>query len=97
MDRHRAADGLRRLTAAVLAADEFGRPIAAPPGVPEERLRILRVAFDRAIEDPRLLADARRRGLEIDPTSAAELAVLAREVMAAPPEIVERMKGLLGH
>lgn len=97
MDQRGASAGLRRLTAAMLAADEFGRPIAAPPGVPEERLRILRAAFDRAIEDPRLLADARRRGLEIDPTPAARLAALAQEVMAAPPDIVGRMRQLLGH
>jgi hypothetical protein len=65
--------------------------------VPEDRLRILRAAFDRAIEDPRLLAAARRRGLEIDPTRASELAALAREVMAASPEIVGRIRELLGH
>ncbi len=97
LDRHHAPDGARRLTTAMLAAGEFGRPIAAPPGVSEDRLRILRAAFDRAIEDPQLLADARRRGLEIDPTPAAALAQLARQVMAAPPEIVGRMRHLLGH
>jgi tripartite-type tricarboxylate transporter receptor subunit TctC len=96
MDRYRTAEGPRRLAAAVLAAEEFGRPIAAPPGVPEDRVRVLRDAFDRAIVDPRLRADAARRKLEIDPTPAAELTALAREVMAAPPEIVEQMKRLLG-
>jgi tripartite-type tricarboxylate transporter receptor subunit TctC len=96
MDRHRTADGPRRLTVAMLAAGEFGRPLAAPPGVPEDRLRILREAFDKAIDDPLLRADARRRQLEIDPTPAAELAALAREVMGAPPEIVGRIRQLLG-
>lgn len=96
MDRQRTGEALRRLAVAVLAAGEFGRPIAAPPGVPAERLRLLRAAFDRAIEDPDLRADAKRRRLEIDVTPAAELAALAREVMAAPPEIIARMKQLLG-
>jgi tripartite-type tricarboxylate transporter receptor subunit TctC len=96
MDRHRTADGPRRLSAAVLAAEEFGRPIAAPPGVPEERVRVLRDAFDRAVADPRLRSDAARRQLEIDPTPAVELGALAREVMAAPPELVERLTRLLG-
>lgn len=96
MDRHRTADASRRLATTMLTADEFGRPIAAAPGVPEDRLRILRAAFDRAIEDPLLLADARRQGLEIDPTPASGLAELAQEVMATPPEIVGWMKRLLG-
>jgi tripartite-type tricarboxylate transporter receptor subunit TctC len=95
MDRHRTPDGARRMATALLTADEFGRPIAAPPGVPDDLLRILRAAFDRAIADPLLLADARRRGLEIDPTPAADLAKLAHEVMSAPPEIVARMRRLL--
>jgi tripartite-type tricarboxylate transporter receptor subunit TctC len=96
MDQRRTAAGPRRLATALLAAGEFGRPLAAPPGVPEERLALLREAFDRAIVDPQLLAEARRRRLEIDPTPHATLTALAHEVMATPPEVVARMRDLLG-
>lgn len=96
MDHYKTGDNPRRLATAILAAGDFGRPIAAPPGVPAERLKILRDAFDMAVKDPQLLADAKKRKLDIDPAGSAQLAALAREVMAAPPEVVERMKQLLG-
>jgi hypothetical protein len=42
------------------------------------------------------LAEAERRKLEIDPSSWDEIEPLAKEAMATPPEIVERMKKVLG-
>jgi len=50
----------------------------------------------KALSDPELLAIAEKQRLEIEPTSGEELETLAKEVMAQPPEIIERMKKLLG-
>jgi len=96
MDRYKASDDARRLATIMLAAGEFGRPIVAPPGVPADRVKVLREAFDKAVRDPQFVADAKKRNLEMDPASGEELAALAREVMAAPPAAVARMKALLG-
>lgn len=96
MDQYKTPDAPRRLATALLAAGDFGRPIAAAPGVPAERLKILREAFDKAIKDPQLLADAKKRKLEIDLTPSEDLAALAKEVMAASPEIAEKVKQMLG-
>ena len=96
MDRYKTGDANRRLAKVVLASGDFGRPIVAPPAVPADRVRVLRDAFDKAIADPALLAAAEKRRLEIDPTTAQELETLAKEVMATPPDIVERMRKLLG-
>jgi tripartite-type tricarboxylate transporter receptor subunit TctC len=79
-----------------LSAGEFGRPLVTPPGVPADRLKILREAFDKAASDPALLAVAEKRRLEMDPGTGAELEALAKEVMAASPDVVERMQKLLG-
>jgi tripartite-type tricarboxylate transporter receptor subunit TctC len=67
-----------------------------PPGVPADRVKILRQAFLKALSDPELLAIAEKQRLEIEPTSGEELEALAKEVIAQPPEIIERMKKLLG-
>ncbi len=96
MDRYKTSDNARRLAKVILAAGDFGRPIVAPPGVPVERVKILREAFDKAIKDPALLADAEKRQLEIDSTDSRELESLAKEVIGTPPDVVERMKKLLG-
>jgi hypothetical protein len=56
----------------------------------------LRDAFDKAIKDPALLADAKKRNLGIDPTPWQQLDSLAKEVIGAPPDLVEKMRKLLG-
>lgn len=96
MDKYKTSEAGRSLAKIVLAAGDFGRPIVAAPGVPADRVKILKEAFNKAIKDPALLADAKKRKLEIDPTSSEEMDALAKEVIAAPPDVVERVKKLLG-
>ncbi len=96
MDKYKTSDGVRRLAKVVLASGDFGRPIVAPPGVPADRIKILRDAFNKSVNDPALLAEAEKRQLEMDPGTGEELESLAKEVITAPSDVVERMKKLLG-
>ena len=96
MDKYKTAENVRRLVKVVVAADEFGRPIVFPPGVPADRVKIIRDAFNKAIHDPALLGEAEKRRLDIDPASGEELDALAKEVMTATPDVVERVKKLIG-
>jgi len=50
----------------------------------------------KTVKDPEFLAEAKKKKLEIDPISGEELEALAKEVIAQPPEVVERMRKLLG-
>ena len=83
------------MAALVLASGEFGRPIIATPGIPADRVKMLREAFSKTLSDPALLADAKKRRLDIDPTSAEDLESLAKEVFTTNRELIERMKTLL--
>jgi tripartite-type tricarboxylate transporter receptor subunit TctC len=96
MDKYKTPDGARRLAKVILASGEFGRPLVTPPGVPADRLKILREAFDKSVNDPGIKADAEKRRLEMDPASGAELESLAREVMSTPSDVVQRVQKLLG-
>jgi tripartite-type tricarboxylate transporter receptor subunit TctC len=96
MDKYKTDDAGRRLAKVILASGDFGRPIVAPPGVPADRIKILREAFNKSVNDPALLAEAEKRRLEMDPTTAEELETLVKEVMAASPDVVQRMQKLLG-
>jgi len=95
MDKYKTPAAGRSLSKVVLAAGEFGRPLVAPPDIPADRLKILRDAFDKSVQDPALLATAEKRRLEMDPASGNELESLAKEVMAASPDVVQRMEKLL--
>ncbi|HVO92354.1 MAG TPA: hypothetical protein VMT22_05905, partial [Terriglobales bacterium] len=96
MDRYKANEAGRKLTKVILASGDFGRPIVAPPGVPADRVKILRDAFDKTLVEGAFLAEAERRRLEIDPTQWDEMETLAKDVMATPPDVVARMRKLLG-
>ena len=96
MDRYKTSDSGRALAKVILASGDLGRPIVAPPAVPPDRIKILRESFEKTIQDPALWAEAERRRLEIDPTPGEEMEVLAKDVMATPPDVVASMRKLLG-
>ena len=96
MDQYKTNDSSRRLANVILAANEIGRPIVGTPGIPAERIKILRDAFTKAVNDQELVEESKKKRLELDPVSGEDLQTLASEIMAQPPEVVERMKKLLG-
>ncbi len=96
MDKYNAPESGRRLVTVMLASSDFFRPHYGPPGIPPERTQILREAYMKTMRDPAFLAEAKKRRLEISPTSGEEMDALVKEVMVQPPEIIERMKKLLG-
>jgi hypothetical protein len=96
MDKYKTGEDTRRLAKVVLASDQFGRPLVFPPGVPADRVKIIRDAFNKTINDPALRAEAKKRRLDIDPATGEELDALAKEVMTATPDIVEKVKKLIG-
>jgi tripartite-type tricarboxylate transporter receptor subunit TctC len=96
MEKYKTPEAGRRLAQVVLTAATLGRPIVAPPGLPAERLKILRDAYASALRDPELVAEVKKRRWELGPLSGEELEQMAREVIVQPPEVIERMKWVLG-
>jgi tripartite-type tricarboxylate transporter receptor subunit TctC len=86
----------RRLANVVLASGELGRPYIVPPAIAPERLILLRQAFMKLMVDTDFLADVKKRGLEVKPSTGEELEKLAKEVMNQPPEVVEKVQKLMG-
>jgi tripartite-type tricarboxylate transporter receptor subunit TctC len=96
MEQYKTGEIDRRLADVVLASNIFGRPYVAPPAIAPEQVRMLREAFAKTLNDREFLAEAKRRNLEIKPTAGPELEKLAKSIVVQPPEVVERMKKLLG-
>jgi len=97
MDQYKTSEQSRRVATVILAGGVFGRPMVGPAGIPADRLKILRSAFASALKDPELKAEAEKRSYELEPVSGDEMERLAKEVMAQPPEVIERMKKVLGN
>ena len=73
----------------IVSRQAIARPFAAPPGVPADRARALREAFDATMKDAEFLAEAKRLSLDVQPVTGAEVAALIRDVYASPPEAVK--------
>jgi tripartite-type tricarboxylate transporter receptor subunit TctC len=96
MKEYKTPESTKSLVTSVLASGDIGRPFITPPGIPVDRLRLLRDAFRATMSDPAFLSDVKLRKLEVDPDSGETLEAIAKQVMAQPRDIVERMKKLLG-
>jgi len=71
----------------IFSRQTLARPFAAPPGIPEERLRALRAAFDATMKDKDFLAEAQQLDLEVRPVSGAEIDELVAGLSKTPSEI----------
>lgn len=94
-DQHKVPANSRRFAQVVLAAGDFGRPIMVTPGTPSERVKILRDAVVKTLNDPDVRAEAKKGRMDIDATSGEELESLAKDIFDSPPDVLERVKKML--
>ena len=85
----------RRMLQLYASTADIGRSFIAPPGLPPERVAVLRAAFDATMNDPEFRAEVARVKAEFHPLPGAEVQKLIEATAQTPPEIIARMKGLL--
>ncbi len=85
----------RKVLELILARQEMGRPLTAPPDVPADRLAALRAAFDATLKDAEFLAEAQRLQMEIEPLDAAAIETLLSKAYGAPRDIIARAAALV--
>jgi tripartite-type tricarboxylate transporter receptor subunit TctC len=83
-------DSDRRVIELFLTQKKVARPIIAPPGVPPERLAVLRAALAALAHDQAFLADVENSGLEADPISGEAVDKVVALIEATPPEVAAR-------
>jgi tripartite-type tricarboxylate transporter receptor subunit TctC len=97
METYKTPDATRRVAKVLLASGDLGRPFFGPPGMAADRLKIFRDAFTKTMKDEALLAEAKKKQWDLDPMSGEELEKLAKEIMVQPPDVIERVKKILGN
>jgi tripartite-type tricarboxylate transporter receptor subunit TctC len=78
----------RQILQLFVAPQAMDRPILAPPGVPSERVAVLRSAFHAAMNDPGFIAEAKKQHLEIAEVAGDRVAKTIADAYALPPDIV---------
>ncbi len=89
--------GDRAALALIFGQLEIARPFAAPPGVPADRVAILRKAFWDTLHDPELIASAKKRGLDFLPLEGEKVQAFINDVYKTPKSAIERAKKIQGY
>jgi tripartite-type tricarboxylate transporter receptor subunit TctC len=95
LDELASNDDDRGVISYLLSGNRLGRPLAAPPGVPPDRVAALRTAFDATMKDPRFLADVHKARAEFGPISGATLQAAVADILKIPRRWVDRGKTIL--
>jgi tripartite-type tricarboxylate transporter receptor subunit TctC len=85
----------RQIIKLIFARQVVGRPYLAPPGIPKDRLEILRKAFMETMVDKDFLADANKSKLEIAPVTGDKVEALVKEIYETPPAVAQKAGALL--
>jgi tripartite-type tricarboxylate transporter receptor subunit TctC len=68
----------------------IGRAVIGPPGIPADRVAVLRAGFDAMVKDPDFVADVQKLNVELDPLPGAAVAQLVEKTLAVPAAVRER-------
>jgi tripartite-type tricarboxylate transporter receptor subunit TctC len=75
----------------------LGRPFLAPPGLPDDRVALLRKAFAATLKDPEFVKDAKKQDLDVVPMTGEEVAEIVGQTINTPPNIVAKAKAAMGN
>jgi len=90
-----ANDEDRAILKLLSAPSAIGHPLTTSPGVPADRVKALRDAFDATMKDSAFLDEARRAKLEIDPVGGIGLARIAAEILSSPKPIRDKLASII--
>jgi tripartite-type tricarboxylate transporter receptor subunit TctC len=87
-------DDERAVLSAIMNASEVGTAFFTGPGVPPDRLAVLRHAFDETMKDPEFLAEAQRIRLGVTPMTGEALQKLVAQVSSLSPALLEKVRAV---
>lgn len=80
----------RQIADLITVPTTIGDAYWVAPGVPTDRLAILRAAFDATVKDPALIAEAGRAKMMVRPRAGAEIQSEVERVAATPHAVIQR-------
>ncbi len=89
-------DEQRQMMEVIFSRQTMGRPFAAPPGVPAERVKALRDAFEKTMKDPEFKAAADKAKQEINPKGGEEIQKVIQKIFQTPKPLIDKIKAILG-
>jgi tripartite-type tricarboxylate transporter receptor subunit TctC len=87
----------RQAVTLMVSRQDYGRPFLAPPGVPADRVKALRTAFDATMKDAGFLQEAKALHVDIDPLTGADLDELTMRLTSTTPQAIDKLRAILGN
>jgi tripartite-type tricarboxylate transporter receptor subunit TctC len=94
MDKRKTSAVSRNVARLMLISATLGRPMTATPGIPADRIKILREAYVKAFREPEVIEEAKKKRFELTTLSGEEVEAEMREIMNQPSEVIERVRKL---
>jgi tripartite-type tricarboxylate transporter receptor subunit TctC len=85
----------RKIMDLIYSQQLYGRPFVAPPAIPAARTKELRAAFNAAVKDPNLIADAKRLNVELRPMTGEQLQAKIDDLYSTPEAVLARARAAL--
>jgi tripartite-type tricarboxylate transporter receptor subunit TctC len=85
----------RKIVELLVSGTLLGRPLATTPGVPAERVKALRDAFDSVMKDPEFLKEVAAANIEVDPVRGEKMQEVVKRVLATPKHLAEKARDLI--
>lgn len=82
----------RELMAVITAESVIGRLTAGPPGIPADRLALLRTAYMKTLADPDFIAEAKKHNIPIEPADGPETEKIIKDALAQSPETLKLLE-----
>jgi tripartite-type tricarboxylate transporter receptor subunit TctC len=88
-------DDDRKVIELVTSGDALGKPLAAAPNVPADRVTALRDAFDATMKDPAFIAAATAAKIAFGPIRGQQLQDAVARILATPKNLVARARAII--
>jgi tripartite-type tricarboxylate transporter receptor subunit TctC len=85
----------RQVMELIFSPIALGYPSFMGPGVPKERVEIMRRAFDRTMQDPEFTSLTGQQTLAHDPATGETLQAIVARMYAMPAPVVEKARALI--
>jgi len=82
----------RQVMELIFAPLTLGYPSFMGPGVPSERVEMLRRAFDRTMQDPELIDLMKQQNLVLDPARGEDVQAIVQRLYQMPAAVIERAR-----
>jgi tripartite-type tricarboxylate transporter receptor subunit TctC len=89
-------DEQKQILELLLAGQSMAWPYFVASAVPQERVALLRTAFQAVLKDPQALAEANKLQIDIEPVTGEEMTAKIKQLYALPKPIVQKVRELAG-